>query len=272
MRLKKLFHSLRFISSVCSAIALLAGCGNAGSELAPTGSTQPNVRSIGVNATHPHGRSWMAPDAKNENLVYVSDGSGSSSSNEVYVYSYPEGKLKGTLTDVDNPQGMCVDAAGDVWVTNNSGTTGLTEFAHGGTKPIATLTDPNELPDGCAIDPATGNLAVTSLCQQPSCFSGGPGDLAIFKDAKGTPTTYSDSSISDFYFCGYDASGNLFLDGASTKGTTIAELASGSNSLVNIKLNFVTINYPGGVQWDGQYLAIGDQAYEGSQGRCNLSV
>ena len=278
MRYRKISNSVRYTIGVCAAISMLAGC-SGGSQLAPTGSIQPNVVAPGVDgqslreqnllmnyralAQRVHGRSWMAPGARSHNLVYISDGSGSSASNEVYVYSYPEGKLKGTLTDVDNPQGMCVDGAGDVWVTNNSGTTGLTEFAHGGTTPIATLSDSGELPDGCAIDPTTGNLAVTSLCTYPSCGRGG--DLAIYKNATGTPKTYSDPSIRDFYFCGYDENGNLFLDGAGQHGSTLAELSNGSSSLVNIKLDFVTIDYPGGVQWDGKYVAVGDQVYYGSQ-------
>ena|ERR1700722_5713227 len=280
MRFMKISSSARYTLGIFAAISMLAGCSSGGSQIAPTGSIRLNAGAFGVNAQslreqnqlmshlaiahRAHGRSWMAPDAKKDNLVYISDGSGSSASNEVYVYSYPKGKLKGTLTDVDNPQGMCVDKAGDVWVTDNSGTTGLTEFAHGGTAPIATLSDSGYFPDGCAIDPTTGNLAVTSLCTYPNCGQGG--DLAIYKNASGTPTTYSDPAIRDYYFCGYDDNGNLFLDGATFHGTTqVDELPSDSGNLTEISVKFITIAYPGGVQWDGKDLAIGDQAYEGSQ-------
>jgi hypothetical protein len=243
-------------ASLVSLVALLVGCNAGGSQLTPSGALAQNA------ARAHHSGSWMAPDAKKENLVYVSDGGGlTTSGNGVYVYSYPEGKLKGTLTGVDGPQGMCVDATGDVWVTNTD-TTELTEFAHGGTAPIATLSDPGEFPDGCAVDPTTGNIAATSLCTSPNCGQGG--DLAIYKKGTGTPTTYSDPSIRDFYFCSYDASGDLFLDGAGQTGSILAELPSGGNSLVNIKLDFITIDYPGGVQWDGKDLAIGDQVYAGS--------
>ena len=69
------------------------------------------------------------------------------------------------LSDSNSPYGECVDKAGDVFVADfggNTGTPAILEYAHGGTKPIATLSDPGYYPESCSIDPTTGNLAVTN--------------------------------------------------------------------------------------------------------------
>jgi len=73
------------------------------------------------------GRSWMLPEAKGDDLLYlVSNGD-----NATYVYSYPTAKLVGTL--VGGGQYACADKAGDVFIASEAG---LTEYLHGGTKPI----------------------------------------------------------------------------------------------------------------------------------------
>jgi hypothetical protein len=51
----------------------------------------------------------MAPDAKKRALLYVSD----SSTYDVYVFTFPRGKLVGTLTNQNNPAGLCTDKKGD---------------------------------------------------------------------------------------------------------------------------------------------------------------
>lgn len=42
-----------------------------------------------------------------------------------------------------------------------------------------------------------------------------------------------------------------------------AELPKGKKTLTNITLKGATINLPGTIQWDGKYVAVGDQEYEG---------
>lgn len=193
----------------------------------------------------------MAPGAKSADLLYLSD----EQADDVYVYSWPGGKLMGTLTGFDGPQGECVDKAGDVFIANEY-TYQVLEYAHGGTTPIATLSYPGIYPVGCSVDPTTGNLAVTNI----DTPTGGIGNVLIYPDATGTPTSYTAPRLYYYFFCSYDARGNLFVDGTNG-GSTFAldELAKSNTTFVNVTLD-QTINYPGGVQWDGKYLAIGDQA------------
>lgn len=240
----------RYAFAVCAAVIMLSGC--SGSETAGTGAPQllpPNAR-----ARADASRSWVAPEAAGENLLYVSNDAGS-----VFMFSYPAGKLVGTLTGFDGPSGLCSDAKGNVFVTD-TGLQQVIEYPHGSKKPLATLTDMGYYPNGCAVDPSTGDLAVANFAKSPSI---GPGSIAIFKGAKGTPTNYSDPAFGEYFFCGYDDKGNLFVDGVNV-GTTdseFAELPNGAKSFTNIKLKR-QIGYPGAVAWDGKQLALEDTSVD----------
>jgi hypothetical protein len=210
-----------------------------------------------VNGYSPNGfpevkRSWMAPDAKQQSLLYVSD----LNSGDVGVFSYPRGRRKGKLTGFSSPHGLCVDKKGDVFVTSE-GTGNIIEFAHGGSTPIATLADPGYMPNGCSIDPTNGNLAVANIFADHS----GGGSIAVFKNAAGTPKIYTASNMFYYYFCGYDASGNLFVDGQNYHGVVaLAELPARSKKMTPINVN-QQIQYPGGIQWDGKYVAVVNRYY-----------
>lgn len=183
-------------------------------------------------------------------LLYVSD----TDSSSVYVYTYPGGKLKQTLTGLSVPGGECVDAKGDVFVANTGGLD-VIEYAHGQSTPIATLNDPGYFPFGCDVDPTTGNLAVTNFSKSTS--SGG-GNIVVYTHARGKPRVYTDSAISGMLLCGYDAKGNLYVDGFSSGTPAYAVLPHGSKTFTNLTLN-QKIGSPGGVQWDGKYVAIVDE-------------
>ena len=194
----------------------------------------------------------MALNAKKLDLLYISD---LNASNGVYVYSYPKGELVGTLTGFNEPQGECVDKAGNVYITNTNDSN-ILEYAHGGSTPINTVSDPGEYPVDCAIDPTTGDLAVTDKFG----YGTSEGSVEVYKEAKGTPTRFEDPDVFFMYFCGYDDRGNLFIDGAPVSGNfAFAELPKGKRLFTNITLN-QDFEFPGGVQWDGKHIAVGNQA------------
>jgi hypothetical protein len=200
------------------------------------------------------GASWAARDVKyeSENLLYVAD----PTSGGVFVYTYapPAIKFVEFLTDAPVPGGECVDAAQDVFVTNVGAYSHVIfKYLHGATRPVAILSDPGGTPSSCSLDPTTGDLAVTS-------FRAGsqPGELAIYKLARGTPKLYSGADFESMYFCGYDNKGNLFIDGYSPANFfAFSELPKGAGALKSISLN-ETFEAPGGVQWDDQHVAVGD--------------
>jgi hypothetical protein len=265
--------SVRYALGYCLALAMLAGCGGvAQSQLAPqahfeqqngsrlpastTSAMQGNAMVVKPN----HIRSWMDPDAKSKDLLYVTNPGG----NEVLVYSYPQYKLVGTLGGLYYnffADGVCSDKQGNVWIVGNAGQE-LIEYAHGGTTPIATLSDPGYYPTACSVDPVTGNLAVAN--KETVNSTPQQGNVAVYTHATGTPTLYTDSQLFQVWFCGYDNKGNLYIDG--TKGYSVtfgfAELPKGKKQLTNITLKGGTIYFPGKILWDGKYVAVGDQSYQ----------
>lgn len=230
------------------AAAALAGCSGTQAPIAG-GSAIPQGRAIEAQVD---GRgSWMLPNARHGDLVYVSD----ATSAEVYVYTLRDLKLIGTLTDFSSPAGECSDSRGNVWITDPD-TSRVVEYAHGGTSPISILSDPNVYPVSCSVDPSSGNLAVTNLFT----LSGGRGSVSVYKGASGSPALYQDSSMQYVYFCGYDNNGNLYVDGLSSSGTfAFAELPKGSSGFINVTLN-APITFPGSVQWDGHHMTTTPQA------------
>lgn len=159
MKPSKLAHCAMTTSA---ALALFAGCSSGASSITPLGS------SVVLSNRE---RSWVSRGAASQNLLYVSI----QGFNDVYVYSYSPSpiELVGKLTGFSDPSGLCVDKAGNVYVAN-AGAKNILEYAHGGTKPIATLTDESDAPFSCSIDPSTGDLAVSG-----SYGSFGKGDIAI---------------------------------------------------------------------------------------------
>jgi hypothetical protein len=240
----------RYAFGICAA-AVMSSCGSSGSPLlfAPpaTGWSSPAQGSVATSngnltARSDQSGSWMAPDAKEQDLLYVSNAT------TVTVYSYPQGKLEGTLKGFYRTEGECVDKKGDVFITN-LGTGQIFEYAHGSARRFATLKSPAAEPIGCSVDATTRDLAVSTL----------GGTVEIYKKARRNPTKYTDPQIPRFFYCGYDDKGNLFVDGQNgSELFKLAELPKGSDAFKAVTLN-QSIGWPGGVQWDGGHVAVGDQ-------------
>jgi len=235
----RLLRVLRFGLGYCAVAVMFAGCAG----VVPGGVTPQSSASL---IGHPH--AWMAPEAKSENLLYVSD----SGTNTVLVYSYPQVKLVGTLSGFADPRSECADGSGNVWIADVGGDD-VVEYAHAGTQPLTAL-NVDGPPSGCSVDPTTGNLAV----------SGGISGLVLTVfphrgNRWGSPARYDDATIAAPGFCGYDGSGNVFIDGLASKnaGFALAELGHGEHSMHAVQLS-QHINTVGQVLWDGSAITIGD--------------
>jgi hypothetical protein len=234
--------------ALCVSIgtAVLAGCGG---SRPPIGAPVAMPQTSTLVAHADRGKSWMLPEAKNEDLLYVSGFT------NVLVYSFPEGKLVGTLTGFSAPyypRGLCSDRHGNVFFVGEGSQSQslIYEYAHGGSDPITTLTDPG-LGLGCGVDPQTGDLAVTNLRSSASNYYG---NIAVYRHARGKPTIYSDPNVSGFYFCAYDDAGNLFADNPNSDDL-IDELPKGGTTLTEITLSQAI--FPASIQWNGNSFAIG---------------
>jgi hypothetical protein len=243
----------RYVLSRCAVAAMLAGCSGSQPPIGAPGA-MPQTSTLATQAAR--GGSWMLPEAKSEDLLYVATG------DNVYVLSYPHGKLIGSLGIVGN--NLCSDKQGDVFVP--TGAYEVVEYAHGGTSPIQTL-NAGDIPLGCAVDPTSGNLAVTNEAS-------GAGEVAIFPNAKAPSTWYRDTEIYTYGLCGYDDKGNLFVDGSGS-GNFLAELPNGKSTFRNYSLNN-SFDVYGSVQWDGKRITLSNpttqQIYRLRFGKLSLTV
>lgn len=168
----------------------------------------------------------------------------------VTIFSYPGGKMQGQVTGLPSgfgPRRLCTDTAGDVFVagtlnqsSRNYGA--IYEFSHGGTSPIAMLTD-EYVPFGCSVDPTTGTLAVSNLDGSQSSY----GSVAFYQNASGKPK-YVNSNIRDYFGpCAYDDAGNLFVSEAGMD--KLAELPKGSKQFQELHISNGA--YLESLQWYG---------------------
>lgn len=202
------------------------------------------------------------PEAAHETLLYVSASAAYrySPPPAVYIYSYPRGKLVGEITGFDQYShlgGLCSDTAGDVFVTESvpEGDYGygyVYEYAHGSTSAKATYDSPGTA-FGCAVDPTTGDLAVTN--STGSYSSGNHGNVAIFSSPSGKPKIWEYSAIGFYEYCTYDPKGDLFIDGYNESTSTIAYLYKGAYSFTGLELNVERLA-PLSIQWIGKKLVV----------------
>lgn len=229
------FYRVAFV--LCVVTPMLAGCVHQPQNVLPPAGVLGAAR-----------LSWMAPAAqKIKRLLYVSD----IVTTDVFVYNYDSGAMVGELTGFGSPIGQCVDAHGDIWIADYYGVT-INEYAHGGTTPLKRLHTARETL-GCSVDPITGDLAASTTA------------VIVWKHARGKAVAYLNSSCSSVWPPGYDDKGNLYVEGESRQGVlSICELPHGSKTLRVVSSN-VPIVYPAGVTWDGKYLVLADQTYEGGK-------
>ncbi len=242
-------RSARSFALIAGVIFLSACSGNG------TGSSErPNPVIPGEpNATGgAHEASWMASDADTLDLLYVS----SSKDGSVYVYSYPQGALQGWLLK-RHASGLCSDRDGDVFVPEGNE---VLEYPHGGTQPLAILHNAlGGVSQFCAVDPSTGNLAVSA---------GAPGNsvVAIYGNAQGNARVFKESEPNDRYgSIAYDDKGNLFVEasaGGRDGAVRLLELPRDGARFAEVRLNGTRLG-SGSMQWDGKYLAV--ESSHGSQ-------
>ncbi len=195
-------------------------------------------------------QSWVTPAATTgkATLLYAGDLRG----DVVNVYDYKGGALVGTLSGFNEPMGGCVDRYGDVFITN-WGSAATMEFKNGGQKPIHTYRTPAPQV-GCSVDRA-GDLAVV---EEPLSY--GPDGVCVWKGGKGPRACYrNDYDCSIMSSPGYDNQSNLYVEGYyPSGGADVCELPAGGSALRTVTVSGGSLNFQGGVMWDGKYLTLSD--------------
>lgn len=193
-------------------------------------------------------KSWIDPAGRTQKLLYVAD----SGSGTVEVYTYPNLSHAGELTGFEQPLFDCVDKAQNVWIIDYEAGT-ASEYAHGGTTMIGQITGLSE-PYACSVNRKNGDLAI-AVNVPPSVSLG---EVAVYHNASGSPTIYSDSNFALISGLAYDGAGNLWVDGLSPSDAfRYAELPFGASSLTDVTLS-TTPSTSGAVVWDGHYIDVGD--------------
>jgi len=270
----------KYAVGVTTAAALLAGCSSGGNSPVSPAGMQP-LRAVRLAnglltlAAHPaapgaHTVGLVNPDKKHhkhhKKRQYITN----FYSSTALEFDYPKGDSSIGSISLDEPQGMCSDtsthgvAKKTFWVTN-SGSDDIEQFTWSGTATGKTLSESVGEAASCAIDPTTHNIAITVL---------DAGDVVVFNGGTGSGTPIADGFIETF-FAGYDASGDLYVDGLSSFGVGVAELPKGSSAFETLTTSN-TLEFPGGVQWDGQWITIDDQdahaIYQYNQSGTSLTV
>jgi hypothetical protein len=224
--------------SVVVTAGCVVGCNN--NQISP-----PNIQTA-RQAWHPESSATWRPESS-DTLLYVS-----SALYATYVYTYPKLKLLGSLQGLVTPMGECVDQSGDVWVTDDNQ---VVEYKHGSLTPTSVLSDPGQVANACSVDPKGGDLAVSNY----GLVHGGPGSIAIYKNARGNPTLYSDPNVYRPNALSYGGDGTLYLDGENESGGfQLSELSRGG-TFTDLTLSGASITFPGGVQYVDGKVIVGDQ-------------
>jgi hypothetical protein len=260
---------------VIAASLILAGCSIGGnSQLAPSEIQNNDLASTPVKSTLAQLTSVVSPRTKLQlrhvtgthpikpdccaytKTLFVSD----SGTNEVQMYDFPSNTYIGELSPPPGnvfaePQGLCSDNKGDVYVTNTD-TESIFEFSHNGTF-LQALNDFGWYPVACSFDRSTGNLAVSNI----ETTADGPGSIAIYTHASGFPSIISGPGVQRFYFLAYAGkTGVLYFDGESESYSTVfGSFKNGKVKLITIR--GATVQFPGTVAWSAQTqsMNIGDQ-------------
>jgi len=205
----------------------------------------------------PHSTSGFRSDIGGTKLLYVSESHGN-----LYVFSYPKIQLVGEISGFSQLDGLCVDRTGDVFVPD-FGSGNIFEYPHGRAAPAAVLEEGSgPEPVDCDVDPTTGNVAVANY------NAPGGANIAIFPHLPradrvnppewGKPRIIADPQITIEAACGFDASGNLYIDGYNgSLQFAFAELPAGARSFVNVTLPNKIKTY-GAIRWDGSSLSLAD--------------
>jgi hypothetical protein len=249
---------LRYALGAVVVVAMLAGCG--GSQVGTPGAMR---QAASGNVQLAHSGSWMLPEAKHEDLLYVAGLTSSSPSQiALFAFKYTSLTLVGTLKLGSLPEGLCSDAHGDVYVTEQVGYAGqLVEFKHGASISNRTISTTPYQPWGCSVAPKSGDLAVAANEIRGTY---GPA-LLVYHKAKGTPTIYKPTpSMHSAVSTAYGARGENFLMGFEGKYCRSSYPCYNFNILPSGGSVLHGLRVPGAHQhslgedvgWDGTYLVV----------------
>ncbi len=225
----------RYALTMGVVAALLAGCGGSQPPVGASGAL-PLLRDL---------------PAGGDQVQYVSADPG------IAEFDYPKSDSQIHYRHLGHKSyAECSKGSHTFWVVEENSHQ-VVEFAASRKKiaqPIKTLavpvgSSPYAAPWDCAVDPTTGNLAV-SVADTSS--------VVIFANGSGSGQTISDT-MGGTGWSAYDAQGNLFVQGFKNHKPALVELPKGQTEFQEISLpsTITTLSTLGccTIRWDGTYLA-----------------
>jgi hypothetical protein len=206
-------------------VTLLAGCASA--PLFGPVQHVSGVRPAPMAAAH---GTRVPASASRGDLLYVATG------DDVYVLSYPQGKLVADLGVAG--ANICSDRLGNVYVPAE--TWFVDEYAHDGT--LVRRFDVGYRTFACSVDPITANLAATF---NTSYGSG----VALFLNGNGPEEVHHDKKIGSYGLSAYDAAGRLYVAGTGPNAS-IGVLPEGRRIWRTYSLGGKFAQF-GDLAWDG---------------------
>jgi len=190
-----------------------------------------------------HNGSWIKRSKCGKSVIFSSD----------YVINtidiYPQNAVDegpcGQLTvksHLSTPQGLFVDAKGDLWVTN-SFQHEIAEFAPLSKRVLRTLYDTLGEPVSVVVDPNSGSVYAGNL----EGHNNGPGAVVAFDNGSDTPTRQlSDATLENAYFIAVDNESNVYATLATTSGTgAVHEWLGGTGDAIDLG---ISLSFPGGIE------------------------
>jgi hypothetical protein len=214
------------------------------------------------------------------NLLYVDDSDG----DRVNFYAYKDGvagKLAGTIKET-NPTGVCSDNQGDVYVVSPSERQ-IVKFAHGATVPTSTIQLRIDYPYECAVDPSTGNIAVSIKTAHNKFNQGWVVELYTSAGAL-TGSYYATVGFTAIRALAFDSQHDVFalaspcessgycLDNSNGGPPTLFELTPSGYAFDEVNLNGVTLVNPTGLAWIDPSLLVGDADYKNKKQPVGLKL
>jgi hypothetical protein len=200
------------------------------------------------------------PTATTGPILYAS----ANSASVVYEFSYPLGGLVGKVVlpkGTISLQGLCSDPEGNVYVTALSylsrfGVVGYVyKYQHGAKNYAKDWKLEGVEPFGCSYDRTTHDLAVTTASLGVTS-----GSVLVIAPNSYYSHNYYSSYVANYYYCGYDDKGNLFVNGEGNGSEMqFVELRKGASTLTDLALQrVISVSGMGQVQWDGHHITVED--------------